>query len=152
VAPQEEGVPTKGGEFDDSVVLDGKSRSVAILALALAYAVAPTQDSFLFEGLTLVEYERLVRAAAASCGLAAWDVVPHMFRHGGASSDALAQRRNLNSIQKRGRWKGKRSVWRYEKHGLLLAQWQKVSDATRSRAASAGTLLFDALHKAFRTK
>ena len=90
--------PSKSGEFDDSVVLDSRSRPVAPLALQLLYKDTKVDTERLVKA-TLAEYERLVHEAAEQTGLSALDIVPHMFRHGGASHDVASSSRSLTAVQ-----------------------------------------------------
>eukprot|EP00959_Pyramimonas_sp_CCMP1952_P097948 2047047-Pyramimonas_sp.AAC.1 len=61
----------------------------------------------------------------------------YSLRHGGASFDAISQRRALSEIKKRGRWRTDGSVRRYEKAALALREATKLSPATISFARTA---------------
>ena len=57
---------------------------------------------------------------------------PYSLRHGGASHDALHQRRPLQEIKSRGRWMADESVRRYNKHARVLKEVTRLSEETRS--------------------
>lgn len=132
IAPEDAGIPTKVGEYDTTILLDGSSCAEAAMAARyLKLHCRSPRDKAI--GLTLPQFERLVKKAAASAGLAQLNVTPHKFRHGGASSDALAQRRSWSQIQKRGRWAAVSSLKRYEKSGTMLREWLQIPLDTRRR-------------------
>jgi integrase len=68
-------------------------------------------------GLSLAQYERRISWAAGQLGFGT--ITPHMFRHGGASCDAVTGA-TVEFIQQRGQWSQLRSCMRYMKTGRYL--------------------------------
>ena len=130
------GCVTKGGEQDDTVVIDSTCPAFIPQVLRQLHRICPPGGR-IFDELTLSGYEHAVASAADELGLCAFRVVPHTFRHTGPSNDFLQKRRSLLAIQKRGRWKHLRSVTRYEKAGRVLRQWAKLPLARQNRARKA---------------
>ena len=124
VAPSSLGEKTKTGRSDDSV-LNGDLPSNHWMAGLMALYMKGVQSQ-LFPGLTLRRYETLVAQAAAALRYKPGTMFPHVFRHAGPSNDLFHKRRDLAAATKRGRWESKTSVRRYEKHGLLVKQWEKA--------------------------
>ena len=126
-------VTTKAGEQDDTVVFgdaasrDAKRHFVAALLRRRADA-AKNKFAPIFN-LLLSDYERLIADALISCRLSGLNLVPHCARHGGASTDFHNRSRTLSEIQKRGRWKARASVLRYEKDGRLVRQLSRMTAA-----------------------
>ena len=60
--------------------------------------------------------------------------VPYVLRHTGAAADAWTQRRSVEAIQARGRWKSATSVRRYAKGGRIAHQMSLFSDRLRAYA------------------
>ena len=52
--------------------------------------------------------------------------VPCQLRHSGASWDVARNYRNIYEVQRRGLWKTNTSVSRYEKHGRMIAEYEKL--------------------------
>lgn len=130
IAPQELGVRTKTGHFEDSVVIGDHPETGWIAGLFAIFMRHVSGD--LFPGLTLHQYETKLAQAERVLLYPAKCVTPHVFRHTGPSNDFYHQRRDLNAIQKRGRWRAKASVRRYEKSSLLIKRWEVVA---KSRSA-----------------
>ena len=59
----------------------------------------------------------------------------YSLRHGGASHDALAHRRPLAAIKRRGRWKADSSVKHYEKAAAAHREAHRLPDDAREYAA-----------------
>ena len=74
-------------------------------------------------------------------GVGHLQLVPYMLRHGGASHDALAGRRSIAAIKKRGRWRSDQSLRRYQKESLAMAQLMGAggSGATGGSTGSSGS-------------
>ena len=122
------GEKSKSGTSDDSVVL-GDHKDHKWMKLVARKLVDQSEDGWLFPGITLASYEAALSRACDELGYSAQILAPHIVRHSGASNDAAHGRRTLASIQKRGRWASKKSVARYEKHGMLQRQWRFVDPA-----------------------
>ena len=138
----------KVGSFDESVVVDARSSPTVRLALRLLYEKADTEDSLVVP-YSQNDYEGLPRDSVVRCGLTGMKICPYAMRHGGASHDALAKRRTLSEIAKRGHWLSDRSVRRYEKAGLLLQQWKRVPQRVQALAPGAEAAARLALEAAF---
>jgi hypothetical protein len=108
-------VPTKTNVFDDSVPLDHPAWLGALVAQRCA-KLAPLAPLFQVEHQVLVAQ---FKAAVERLRLPATHL--YQCRHGGASDDALAHRRDSMQIMARGRWQTIASVRRYSK----AAQVQK---------------------------
>ena len=127
----------KTGTADDSVVVgDIPDRRWMNKVMKFLY---DRSTGKLFPKITLANYERALADACKALNYSAVIVLPHILRHSSASNDAYFKRRDLRSIQKRGRWSSRSSVARYEKHGLMLRQWKFVC---KNRKA-----LLEAAHK-----
>ena len=88
--------------------------------------------------LTLGKLEAIFRRYGDVDGV---KITPHCLRHGGASRDALEKLEDLRGIQRRGRWKARESVRRYEKAGTLLRVRSKFAPAFLSRGLRLGPTL-----------
>ena len=72
--------------------------------------------------------EKEVQKSLKRLGLQKWKLSPHSLgRHAGASHDAYHRIRTLAEIQKRGQWRTKASVNRYEKSAKLIRQIGRMS-------------------------
>ena len=70
----------------------------------------------------------MVRKAAESLKIS---FVPYQLRHSGASWDVARSYRNIHEVQRRGLWKTNTSVARYEKHGRMIAEYEKLDAPLR---------------------
>ena len=125
VAPSELGETTKTGSSDDSVlVADLEERAWLRQALKLW---VPLASGRVFPKLSLAQLEQWCKAACQQLRYKSCCVMPHILRHSGASNDVYHKRRDLTSVQKRGRWQARKSVTRYEKHALLQRRWSQAA-------------------------
>ena len=136
ICPFEEGVPTKSGEFDDTILFDTKERMDVNVIMKCLYRASRGHD-YLFENLSYKDYVSHVKKASEHAGLGHLKLTPHVVRHSGASTDCFHKIRDFNEIQERGRWKCQRSVLRYKKPGRMLLQNNKVSSSLWKAAMSA---------------
>ena len=83
--------------------------------------------------LNLNEFHKMFTEAAARCGLSCLQPVPYQLRHGGVSHDLQENFRDLMSAKARGRWIADSSMRRYEKHGLLAKQLQRLPAPVMAR-------------------
>eukprot|EP00438_Fugacium_kawagutii_P020835 Skav200772 [mRNA] locus=scaffold2001:422297:423250:+ [translate_table: standard] len=125
VAPADLGDQTKTGTSDDSVLL-GDLQHNKWVGTAFKLFVDSTSDA-LFDSVNLAFYEKWLHTACKQLRYKTSCVSPHVLRHAGASNDVYHKRRNLQEVQRRGRWKAKSSVSRYEKHALLVQRWGQAS-------------------------
>ena len=148
IAPFEDGEPTKAGEFDDVVLFNTQQR-LDTSAVVKSVFSANRGHAQLFPHLTYKKYCEQISQAAASLGLSALHLTPHILRHSGASHDAYHNIRDSQQIQERGRWKASRSVQRYKKPGRMLLQHGKVPRATWTNARTARSQVVPLLTAAF---
>ena len=140
VAPSTVGKPTKTGTVDETVRLD--MDDMKWLGPVLAKLKEHTKKGECVWDFT---YPMLTAELREISALLKIDIVPCQFRHSGPSWDATQQRRTLEQIQKRGRWKTFSSVCRYEKGGRFLQAFQELGGDVRSYCDSAVTLLSDVM-------
>ena len=136
ISPQEEGIPTKAGSFDDCILFDSQGRSDVNLIVKALYLRSKGQE-MLFHRLSYRAYCNQLTAASEQLGLTHLHLSPHVLRHSGASHDAFHKLRDLQSIQSRGRWKAARSVERYRKPGRMLLCQNRVSQMAWTKAKKA---------------
>ncbi|CAK0811644.1 unnamed protein product [Prorocentrum cordatum] len=127
ICPEEEGRPTKSGDFDDTVIFGDTSEARRPLLTKILQVLHRTTEAgaLVFDGLSLSSYERVFRRGTLELGLENLRLTPHCLRHGGASTDGLDDL-PIVQIQKRGRWKSLASCKRYEKKGRLLKQLDRL--------------------------
>ncbi|CAK0838390.1 unnamed protein product [Prorocentrum cordatum] len=127
ICPEEEGRPTKSGDFDDTVIFGDTSEARRPLLTKILQVLHRTTEAgaLVFDGLSLNSYERVFRRGTLELGLENLRLTPHCLRHGGASTDGLDDL-PIVQIQKRGRWKSLASCKRYEKKGRLLKQLDRL--------------------------
>ena len=149
VAPATQPVPSKTNTFDDTVFLGSAAKGQAFVGSILGVLLTRAGQDRLFGGLTLAQLEAAVKSACCRLQLPV-AFTPHALRHGGASRDALEKFEDLRGIQRRGRWKARESVRRYEKAGTLLRVRSKFSQAFLSRSLCLGSALPRKLRAALR--
>lgn len=120
--PQESAVPSKVGQFNDSLVVGSHGREWISDLLGRIYSVHPGDlDSQLFD-FTLDRFEKEFKVSVSRLGIQKLQLSPHCLRHGGASHDYLFGIRSLSDVQARGCWASYESVRRYAKHGRINRQ------------------------------
>ena len=129
--PEELQTPSKTGELDDSLPLDvPELQWLTPLLLELRATVKPLEPLWSFDYVQLrAEFE----GALAALGLRHLGATLYSLRHGGASHDRIVNRRSLEEVAKRGRWRARLSVRRYEKHGRLALQVAQVPGVVQQR-------------------
>jgi len=140
VAPATQPIPSKTNTFDDAVLLGSAAKGQAFVGGILDALLSRAGQDKLFGGLTLAQLETIVKATCSRLQLPV-TFTPHCLRHGGASRDALEKFEDLRAIQRRGRWKARESVRRYEKAGTLLRVRSKFSQPFLSRSLRLGPSL-----------
>ena len=65
-------------------------------------------------------------------GVSVLEPHPYALRHGGASTDVLLKRRDLQEVKSRGRWRTDSSVRRYNKHARILREVARLPDESRA--------------------
>lgn len=100
VDPQEQHTATKTGDFDDCVLLDTRGREDLSVVLKCLYHACLAEDSYLFEDMTLSDYNKAISQACAALGLQKLRLTAHFFcRHSGPSSDSYHKIPSIKSIQ-----------------------------------------------------
>ena len=99
--------------------LGATQKSALPLSVAALRGWAKLELSYLQLRKTSSQALTAIRAAPLKASL-------HSLRHGGASHDRQTNARSWQSVQQRGNWKAHASVHRYEKHGLLAKELQKL--------------------------
>ena len=150
VDPQEQHTATKTGDFDDCVLLDTPGREDLSVVLKCLYHACPAKDSYLFEDMTLSDYNKAISQACAALGLQKLRLTAHVLRHSGPSSDSYHKIRGIKSIQLRGRWKAISSMQRYRKPGRMLLLHQWVPEDVWASADHARQKLIAAFSKPFK--
>ncbi|CAK0878107.1 unnamed protein product, partial [Prorocentrum cordatum] len=129
----ERGQPSKVGLYDETLLLDSSAPPFLGYLLDAHRGAAAGPALFDFENRS---FNESFKTAARTAGLAALKPDLYQLRHGGPSHDILNRLRSKAEVKDRGRWRGDRSVRRYEAHGRLQLQEKLVSEATQSRAAT----------------
>ena len=117
LAPEEEAVPTKTKEFDESILLDNPE----LVCLYPRFSTLKKRSGRdMVWSFDYRKFSSLFKRVSELAGLGQANLHPYMMRHGGASDDALRQTRSMEAIKRRGRWAADTSVKRYEKHARVL--------------------------------
>ena len=136
------GLTSKTGTTDDSISLDSPQVQPWIATVATVLRQGPECDcvwSFSYPAFVR-EFGRAVQRLGIE-----HPVVPYMGRHSGPSIDRALNTRDLQEIQKRGRWMVFRSVQRYEKHARLGEVMSSLRPDTLAWCRSAEAHLEDML-------
>ena len=133
--PAEMQACSKPGKADDSILL-GDLPERKWMTQVMNYLHKYTEHR-LFPSISLAQYERILHNTRGLLEYSSPVVLPHIVRHSSASNDACHRRRDLRTIQKRGRWAAKSSVNRYEKHVLLQRAWKFVPARRKSQVEKA---------------
>ena len=102
------------------------------MPLLLHIAAGRPPHASLFE-LSYRELSSDYRAAVDRCGVQVLQSTLYCLRHGGASHDRWSGSRPLLEVQQRGAWRATSSVLRYDKHGRLGLQLQRLGCEVRRR-------------------
>ena len=133
IAPSEEGVPAKTGQWDETILV-GEFGNRSWMRDVAKGAWRPER---LFPHLTLERYERSFRRIVKKRKIVDLGITPHVVRHSAPSTDLLLGAITLPELKKRGRWASDRSVVRYGKAGRLLVAMRQVPPELAADAASA---------------
>ena len=128
LAPEEEAIPTKTKEFDESILLDNIELTYLFPRFLTLKRRSGRQPVWSFD---YRKFSSLFKHVAELAGLGQANLHPYMMRHGGASDDALRQTRSIEAIKRRGRWAADTSVKRYEKHARVLKSLEGLPKPVR---------------------
>ena len=123
IAPEERGVATKVGTYDDTLLWDAPYLSFMNGVFQVLHSRPHGQP------LWALDYPHVLKSLREASKLLKVDIVPYHMRHSGPSWERLKGVRTLQQVQKRGRWASTKSLVRYEKHGRLAMQMGEHSDA-----------------------
>ena len=129
LAPEEKGVPSKIGVFDETALLDTEVMLRIAPQLRRLKKKAGEQRLWSFSGQ---EFNDLFRTISEAASVQVLKAHPYALRHGGASHDSLHRLRTPEQIKKQGRWKSDSSVARYNKHARVVTEANKLSGAAQS--------------------
>ena len=147
--PQESAVPSKVGQFNDSLVVGSHGREWIGNLLGRIYSAHPGDlDSQLFD-FTLNRFEKEFKLSVSRLGIQKLQLSPHCLRHGGASHDYLFGIRSLPDVQARGCWGSYESVRRYAKHGRINRQLNLLTPEQQQTAKQSHLELPQILLKCF---
>ena len=133
--PQEEGVPSKTGTWDESVKWDVKHLMWLSQAFAILVKGEPKSPLWPF---SYAEVQKEINKIARFWGI---QFVPYQLRHAGPAHDRLENLRSQEEVQKRGGWKAQRSMVRYEKSARVSADFAALDSNLQSRCLAAPGLL-----------
>ena len=130
--PRESGVPSKTGAFDECTIVD----LPPLAAILIARRRLRRPDAHIVPCSQKV-FQKLWDEAVLKTGLAKVLGNQHLYvlRHSGPSADRLNDRRPELEVKIRGRWKGDRSLKRYEKGGRVLEVLSRCTTKTKAFAA-----------------
>ena len=121
--PGELGRPGKTGLWDFTIVLDTYVFLVPALMGLKRRAATPTARLWSFPPASL---GTCMKEAAATLGLTDFPVPAYGLRHGGASDDLLAKRRQALDVQQRGGWASAKNLRRYAKQARIITELQRA--------------------------
>ena len=130
--PEERGLPSKTGVFDDGVAVDPQY-APQLGKLLLQHAAGRDPDMPLFN-LKYTHLRATLQDAFEILNLS--DPSLYRLRHGGASFDRAMRFRSLPEVKKRGRWVSDASLRRYEKAVRVQKVEAEASPEFLSFAAS----------------
>ena len=140
----EDGKPTKSGEFEEAVSIDGPWATwLTPILEALHHRLGAEQGVWM--GLTADQLINMLRVAATRLNLAHLGVEWYNVRHGGASHDAVFKLRETLQIQKRLRHSSLNTVRRYEKSAKLASELRRAD----KEVVQYGQTVIDRLHLVF---
>eukprot|EP00435_Cladocopium_sp_Y103_P062452 s598_g24.t1 len=121
--------PDKVGVFDNSLPFDlAEIRWIGVAVLDVKKQLKKSTDR-LFP-FSMEEFREKFQKAAARMNL--MGIHPYQLRHGGATEDLTAKKREFNMVKVRGRWKTDGSVRRYAKTGRVQELLAKLNQSCLS--------------------
>jgi hypothetical protein len=144
LAPSEMGISTKAGQYDDAVLLDDPDMP---WLGDLLWSLARTRLDRSLWDFSMRELIDVFLKHSEVLDLSGQIVCLYQMRHGGASHDKFTNKRDMPSIQRRGRWNVVSSLKRYEKHGRVQQLLNKMMPSLREYGAMALVRFPDMFHK-----
>ena len=133
---------SKTGEIDERVLVMREW----LYPLIERYAALRQNQSRLWP-FNLKQLRSIFLAAAKETGILALKPVLYMARHPGPSIDRYNNTLPLSDVAKRGRWRSKSSLARYEKRAMLQDTWQALSAGAQAYCLRAEAALLGVLHR-----
>ena len=127
IAPEELHIRSKTQAFDESVTIDWKTPAISMWYRKLT--IGRKLDDSLFS-LCYVQFNKLFGRMAEISGVSDLRPHPYSVRHGGASHDYLTEKRTLEQVRLRGRWRCETSVRRYLKASRAMKEEGDLGKAT----------------------
>jgi hypothetical protein len=124
--PESEGIASKTGLFNESLLLDSDRLQFINPLLSQLAQGSPTSRLWDFDYGQLLRTFKKVQEL-----LGLMELVPYMLRHSGVTHDVLNRLRTLEEAQKRGRWQSRKSMNRYEKHARMAGTMSQFSREKR---------------------
>lgn len=141
--PEELEIPTKTGDFDDSVQMD-TSYMAAFMGEMLQILSEGDAGELVFS-FSYPAFWAEFRKVLDHLGLSKTGLVPYSWRHSGPSIDRSLGLRSALEVAKRGRWRQAKNVARYEKAGRLGASLRGISSRLLDHARICEARLADIL-------
>ena len=139
---------SKVSEYDHSVPLDLERQQFLVEPLLLLKA--SRLDQQLLWPFKYSEFQKNFAAVVKELALTKFGLSAYGLRHGGASHHRSVLARELVAVQQRGAWRSFSSVRRYEKHGRLGAELQKLPVEIRALAEQAAAHVKRFFERSFR--
>ena len=139
--PSEDGLESKVGIADESLAWDVRDLKFMEQVFQVIVDTMPG-NAYLFD-FPYYSFAKEMRQSCVATRLP--DMVPYQIRHSAPSWDRLQGYRTLQEIGKRGRWSARSSLNRYEKHGMVLKEYRKLPELTRTFAESCRLHLSDVI-------
>ena len=116
LAPLEDSIPGKTGQFDKTVLLD----TDLWLSPFLTMLTSSRDPEICLWPTCAAHVIRCLDTACTRLGLESLNICRYSLRHGGASHDILSNRRSLLEVKRRGLWRSDASLKRYGKEAKVL--------------------------------
>ena len=138
LCPEEWQKPSKTGQFDDTLILDGPD--YAWLQNLMPGLRGNGGEELVFN-LSVTQLNALWRRAVVLAGVKELDQVPYHMRHTGVSHELVTGRRSLAECKRRGRWGSDKSLRRFAKGGRLGEQLARHPPCIREHCSDCHALI-----------
>jgi len=123
--PSRHNEQSKAGTQGDTLLWDVREFTWLDKLFPTLKAGAPVSKLWLFH------YYGLCKQIKKAAGKMHISFVPYQLRHSGASGDMAKNYRTALEVQKRGTWRTTTSLVRYEKHGKMISEYERIPLGTR---------------------